>query len=329
MGNLSKYGNKNELKTGIHIFLGADRNFREIHPRFSVNHVFRCNVFFEKMSIHDFRDAENQEMLLNFVINYCSPNHIEQTLEMIHQIRSDRENLDIGGSFIEFLSTPTNLLSTAVSSVSSTALRLSSVGSGSSLQDEDAPEDLQKKSSSPEPEENVSLEDLILQNREAEVETRLKSMFDIAIEGLEDTSKFSTAMLCLQATNNSSEWIDQSASKKDELVLLLLCYYLANKESSSPLPVLETIFNAANENAGQSESEFKTVHQRLLDFVYGEELIEYGIDPDEFLNDEQYRIDSIAGLADTDDDSQLTLGWFSRFSLAQRVTLTWVGFALI
>ena len=146
-------------------------------------------------------------------------------------------------------------------------------------------------------------------------------MFDIAIEGLEDTSKFSTAMLCLQATNKSSEWIDQSVSKKDELVLLLLCYYLASKEStsgsSSLLPVLETIFNAAN--SGQSESEFKTVHQRLLDFVYGEELIEYGIDPDEFLSDEQYRIDSIAGLADTDDDSQLTLGWFSRILLAQHL----------
>ena len=146
-------------------------------------------------------------------------------------------------------------------------------------------------------------------------------MFDIAIEGLEDTSKFSTAMLCLQATNKSSEWIDQSVSKKDELVLLLLCYYLASKEStsgsSSLLPVLETIFNAAN--SAQSESEFKTVHQRLLDFVYGEELIEYGIDPDEFLSDEQYRIDSIAGLADTDDDSQLTLGWFSRISLAQHL----------
>ena len=271
------------------------------------------------MRIQDFRDAENQEMLLNFVINYCSPNHIEQTLEMIHQIRSDRENLDIGGSFIEFLSTPTNLLTTAVSSVSSTALRLSSVGSGTSLQDES--ENIQK-SSSPEPEENMSLEDLILHDREEEVETRLKNMFDIAIEGLEDTSKFSTAMLCLQATNKSSEWIDQSASKKDELVLLLLCYYLASKEStsgsSSLLPVLETIFNAANDS-GQLESEFKTVHQRLLDFVYGEELIEYGIDPDEFLSDEQYRIDSIAGLADTDDDSQLTLGWFSRISLAQHL----------
>ena len=272
------------------------------------------------MSIPYFRDAENQEMLLNFVINHCSPNHIEQTLEMIHQIRSDRENLDIGGSFIEFLSTPTNLLSTAVSSVSSTALRLSSVGSGTSLQDEDASEDQVQKSSSPEPEENMSLEDLIIQDKDEEVETRLKSMFDIAIEDLEDTSKFSTAMLCLQATNSSSEWIDQSASKKDELVLLLLCYYLANKEqpisgTSTPLPVLETIFNAANDS-DQSGSEFKTIHQRLLDFVYGEELIEYGIDPDEFLNDEQYRIDSIAGLADTDDDSQLTLGWFSRISLA-------------
>ena len=233
------------------------------------------------------RDAENQEMLLNFVINYCSPNHIEHTLEMIHRIRSDRENLDIGGSFIEFLSTPTNLLSTAVSSVSSTALRLSSVGS--SLPDEDAEEE----SSSPVPEENVSLEDLILQDRETEVETRLKDMFDIAIEGLEDTSKFSTAMLCLQATNRSSEWIDQSTSKKDELVLLLLCYYLANKHNNStstsgPLPVLETIFNAANaSDQSKARAEFKTVHQRLLDFVYGEELVEYGIDPDEFLNDQE------------------------------------------
>ena len=223
-------------------------------------------------------------MLLNFVITYCSPNHIEHTLEMIHRIRSDRENLDIGGSFIEFLSTPTNLLSTAVSSVSSTALRLSSVGS--SLPDEDAPEEPSIK----EPEENISLEDLILQDREPEVETRLKDMFDIAIDGLEDTSKFSTAMLCLQATNQSSEWIDQSASKKDELVLLLLCYYLANKDSttSGSLPVLETIFNAANAtDQSETSAEFKTVHQRLLDFVYGEELVEYGIDPDEFLSDQE------------------------------------------
>ena len=181
MGNLSKYGNKNDLKTGIHIF---DRNFREIQHYFSANRVFRRIPVFEEMSIPYLRDAENQEMLLNFVINHCSPNHIEQTLEMIHQIRSDRENLDIGGSFIEFLSTPTNLLSTAVSSVSSTALRLSSVGSGTSLQDEDASEDQVQKSSSPEPEENMSLEDLIIQDKEEEVETRLKSMFDIAIEDI-------------------------------------------------------------------------------------------------------------------------------------------------
>ena len=41
---------------------------------------------------------------------------------------------------------------------------------------------------------------------------------------------------------------------------------------------------------------------RLLDFIYGQDLVVYGIDVEQFFNSEEYRADSIAGLADMDGD---------------------------
>lgn len=117
----------------------------------------------------------------------------------------------------------------------------------------------------------------------------LASLMEDLLKNLKVPANFALATVCFELLEN----YDLSTSN-DALQILFVCYMETLKvELNLDRPVLEQVIEIETPS-----------REKLLDFIYGQDLVVYGIDVEQFFTNEEYRADSISGLADMEGDPE-------------------------
>ena len=129
----------------------------------------------------------------------------------------------------------------------------------------------------------------------------LQEKFHLATRNLEDPQNFATAISCLLTSANPYSLID-SLEKSEENLLLICSFLSGGTQESFCFSTTERVSKPP-----KKKMRFDAFHRQLLNLIRGDSLVDLGVDSEQFLNDENYRRDTIFGMADTDDPEQLRL----------------------
>ena len=118
----------------------------------------------------------------------------------------------------------------------------------------------------------------------------LSTLMGQLMNTLDVPANFALATLCHDLVDD----FDFETEAPTALKILFVCY----------METLKIELNLARLVLGQVIEIETTTRSRLLDFIYGEDLLVYGINVVQFFADAEYRADSISGLADMEGDQE-------------------------